>query len=127
MIEGAVISISQDGERVVFLCPGCGEHHGVWIKQPPEGGNRGLWTWNGDRTKPTFTPSILVTTHQWDPPVTPENIEEWRNKPWKQTKVDRICHSHITDGVIQFLGDCTHSMAGQTVPLKPDPLERPDL
>ncbi|WP_241754456.1 hypothetical protein [Cupriavidus basilensis] len=28
-----------------------------------------------------------------------------------------VCHSFVTDGRIQFLGDCTHALAGQTVPL----------
>jgi hypothetical protein len=29
------------------------------------------------------------------------------------------CHSFVTDGRIQFLGDCTHHPVGQTVPLPP--------
>ena len=28
-----------------------------------------------------------------------------------------VCHSFITDGRIQFLGDCTHELKGQTVEL----------
>lgn len=28
-----------------------------------------------------------------------------------------VCHSFVTDGRIQFLSDCTHSLAGQTVDL----------
>ena len=28
---------------------------------------------------------------------------------------DDVCHSFVTDGRIQFLGDCTHKLAGQTV------------
>ena len=28
-----------------------------------------------------------------------------------------ICHSFVTDGKIQFLSDCTHGLAGQTVEL----------
>jgi hypothetical protein len=28
-----------------------------------------------------------------------------------------VCHSFVTDGRIQFLGDCTHALAGQTVDL----------
>ena len=27
------------------------------------------------------------------------------------------CHSFVTDGRIQFLADCTHPLAGQTVDL----------
>lgn len=32
-------------------------------------------------------------------------------------RVKTVCHSFITDGQIQFLNDCTHPLAGQTVPL----------
>ena len=28
-----------------------------------------------------------------------------------------VCHSFVTDGRIQFLGDCTHDLAGHTVEL----------
>ena len=28
-----------------------------------------------------------------------------------------ICHSFITDGKIQYLNDCTHKLAGQTIEL----------
>lgn len=125
MREGAVISIAQDGTRAVFKCPGCGDHHGVWIKDTPGDKPRGLWTWNGSREKPTFTPSILAQRTMHTPPVTPENIEEWRRQPWEQTEVKEICHSFVTDGMIQFLGDCTHPLAGQTVALQPGEVENP--
>jgi hypothetical protein len=89
--------------RISFFCPGCdGYHeiaHGV--------GNGPRWTWNGDLVKPTFTPSVLVTY-----PANPnadEDFKEWRNQ--------RICHSFVTDGKIQFLSDCTHQLAGKTVDL----------
>ena len=28
-----------------------------------------------------------------------------------------VCHSFVTDGRIRFLGDCTHALKGQTVPI----------
>lgn len=37
--------------------------------------------------------------------------------PWEQTKVEKVCHSFVTDGRIQFLADCTHDLAGLTVDL----------
>lgn len=55
------------------------------------------WTWNGDTEKPTVKPSILTSM---DVPA---------------GRV--VCHSFITDGRIQFLPDCTHELAGQTVDL----------
>ncbi|MHC8396108.1 hypothetical protein ACYZT8_21075 [Pseudomonas sp. LB3P93] len=30
---------------------------------------------------------------------------------------DCVCHSFVIDGCIQFLGDCTHELASQTVDL----------
>jgi hypothetical protein len=58
------------------------------------------WGWNGSLDKPTFTPSILVKANYTSP-----------------NRLDDICHSFVTDGKIQFLGDCTHELAGQTVDL----------
>ena len=51
------------------------------------------WTFNGSMEAPTFTPSLLCNGH--DPATR--------------------CHSFVTDGKIQFLGDCHHALAGQTV------------
>ena len=28
-----------------------------------------------------------------------------------------LCHSHVREGRIQFLSDCTHALVGQTVDL----------
>lgn len=28
-----------------------------------------------------------------------------------------VCHSFVTEGRIQFLGDCTHVLAGQAMPM----------
>ena len=69
-----------------FFCPGCRCAH--WF-------NTVLWTWNGDMNKPTVNPSILVQAG---------------NLPG-----DVRCHSYVLDGKIQFLGDCTHELKGQTV------------
>ena len=86
---------------LVFHCPGCDSTHA--INSHPNGPR---WAYNGDPVKPTFTPSILVTI-RWS-----------ANDP---SEKDDICHSFVTDGRIQFLGDCTHALAGQTVPLPPWP------
>lgn len=55
------------------------------------------WTWNGSIDKPTVRPSVLTKG--------------------KDEDGDHICHSWINDGKVQFLGDCTHELAGQTVDL----------
>lgn len=59
------------------------------------------WKFNGDFEKPTFTPSMLVFP------------DAEFNKKFNCIR----CHSFVTDGKIQFLADCDHSMAGQTVEL----------
>lgn len=73
---------------VAFLCPGCRTIHPLSL-----GADRApRWDWNGDIERPTFFPSVLV------------------GRP-------TVCHSFITDGKIQFLKDCTHALAGETVDL----------
>jgi hypothetical protein len=57
------------------------------------------WTWNGSLELPTFQPSIHVRIVD------------------SKDRVRSVCHSFVTDGRIQFLNDCTHSLAGQTVDL----------
>lgn len=79
-----------------WWCPGCDQAH-VWRI----GSSNGLanWDWNGDLEKPTVSPSIL--TH-----VSKENK----------------CHVFIADGIIDFLSDCYHKLAGQKVAM----VELPD-
>lgn len=100
----------QDGQ-LSFRCPGCGMRHMVATADPYP--NDARWQWNGSMERPTFQPSILVTYEHWVPPCT----EDHYVAPESQTKVKDICHSFVTDGRIQFLSDCTHSLAGQTVEL----------
>lgn len=102
---------SVEGGRVSFWCPGCDEAHVIYVEGPH------AWSYNGNPDAPTFNPSVLVTGNYWEPPVTPENMEEWKRSPWPQQQVRHVCHSFVRDGQIQFLGDCTHALRGQTVPL----------
>lgn len=93
--------IKKRDTLLTFRCLGCGtEHH---IQHGAEDGPN--WGWNGSLERPTFTPSVLVTYPGPDagiPPAPPA-----------------VCHSFVTDGRIQYLGDCTHHLAGQTVDLPP--------
>ena len=100
----------------MFFCPGCKMAHRPWRHQIRVIGSNS-WGWNGDVDKPTFTPSVLVTYPMGFPPVTSENFDEYKTRPWPQMKKGHICHSFVTDGRIQFLNDCTHELAGQTVDL----------
>lgn len=102
---------SGEGGRLLFWCPGCDCPHHVSVGDGP--GPR--WDYNGDPHAPTFRPSVLVRSATWEPPVTPENMDQWRRAPWPQEKIATVCHSFVTDGQIHFLGDCSHALANQTV------------
>jgi hypothetical protein len=98
----------------LFRCPGCDMHHVVYTS----GAGVPHWDYNGNADAPTFRPSVLVTWTQWVPPITDAGVKRGiMDGTVVQTQQDRVCHSFITDGKIQYLGDCTHSLAGQTVDL----------
>lgn len=87
-----------------FFCPGCKCHHGISTKAPAP-----TWSWNGDVEKPTFSPSLLVKMGPKADPVThlaPKGAPR------------QVCHSFIREGRIEFLSDCTHELAGQTVEME---------
>lgn len=100
--------VAESGGKYViaFHCPGCAHAHTI---------DTNVWTWNGDLERPTFSPSILVRGNQWPRDEYPEYFKPAHaNVP---PGADTVCHSFVTDGQIQFLGDCTHALAGQTVDL----------
>lgn len=92
---------SADGKTLLgygIFCPACKFAH---VFNVPGARKDGVsWSFNGDHDRPTFQPSMNAYT-------VPTRDE---TPPWR-------CHSFVTAGRIQFLGDCTHSMAGQTVDL----------
>lgn len=64
--------------------------------------------------RPTFTPSILVTgVHQ----LTDEEHAAYMRGDGLLPARPLRCHSFVTNGRIQFLPDCNHALAGQTVDL----------
>lgn len=77
------------GELHQFYCPACNTIHSVTV------GSKEGWHFNGDYNKPSYQPSILVA----------RKYEGLR------------CHSYVKDGFIQYLSDCSHPLAGQTLPL----------
>ncbi len=104
------------GNHASFRCPGCKGWHSVRIS------GEGSWGFNGDVEKPTFTPSILTRSGHYIPESKSCWCEYYKNHPEeigdKEHGLDCfICHSFVTDGKIQFLGDCTHALANQTVDL----------
>lgn len=88
-----------DNGGLVWWCPGCDGAHQIRTGEGP--GPR--WTWNGNAEKPTFSPSVLVTYDGAD--------------AGKDGAPPAVCHSFVVDGQMQFLSDCTHALAGQTVPI----------
>jgi len=93
-----------------WYCPGCQEPHVVYDS----------WNFNGNFESPTWQPSILVTGKKCIYDANGKWTGEWERNP-DGTAKDMRCHTFITDGMIQFLPDCTHALAGQTVPLPPLP------
>ena len=89
---------SIDG-GILFWCPGCDGAHQVMVGAGP--GPR--WGYNGNPDAPTFTPSVMVSYKGKDAGI--------------EGAPPAICHSFVTDGRIQFLTDCTHALAGQTINL----------
>lgn len=117
---GKKLSLRSDGS-VAFRCPGCGNIHAVSIGGMPNG-----WDFNGNGNAPTFFPSIEVRNGHYARHFVPgspcwctynaEHPED--SAPFKCT----VCHSYVTDGRINFLADCTHALAGQTVDLPDYPV-----
>ncbi len=114
---------------LLFRCPGCGLRHGPTVGSIIGGGPR--WTWNGSYDKAVFGPSILVTWPEYtkeaqdrdrayyaihgDYGPRPHKPEDWKTY---------VCHSYVgcngaQPGEIIFLNDCTHHLAGKSVPIPP--------
>lgn len=89
-----------------YYCPGCQMFHGFMTENPK---GRPVWIFDGNLESPTISPSILTRF------------------PWGKDKKEEICHCFVKNGKIQFLGDCTHNLAGQTVDMAPDPWNNESL
>ena len=83
----------HDEEWVWLWCPGCDAPHSVVIA--PSG-----WTWNGDVSSPSITPSIKV-----------EQVLDGNGEVYSPA-----CHSFVTDGQWHFLDDTGHEFSGGTIP-----------
>lgn len=76
--------------KFFFHCPACECTHSFDVRKD---GDRPNWSWNGDVNSPTFRPSLRYPS--------------------------RGCHLHVTNGTIEFCGDCDHRFAGQTMDMVP--------
>lgn len=100
--------VEDSGDRyhaIMIWCPGCeidrkqgGAH---MLPVSGDSSKRPVWKWNGDLVSVTLEPSILTKINRGE--------QEF------------ICHSFLRNGEWQFLGDCTHHLKNQTVPMVPLP------
>ncbi len=103
----------------LFRCPGCGDIHQVITKDNVN--YSAHWEFNGDLDNPTVSPSLLVRSGHYVSGQ--ENKRCWcdyhKEHPEEKENAPHCyrCHSFIRNGKIQFLSDCSHSLAGQTVDL----------
>jgi hypothetical protein len=112
---GKLRSVGDGAGRLVgyiFWCPGCDGAHAVYTALP----GRPCWGFNGNvRAADVYAqPSRDV-----GPLGAAGDRRRTRIPAAEAAKVHDVCHSFITDGRIQFLGDCTHKLAGQTVEIPP--------
>ena len=101
-----VLQKIKNSNGFLFWCDGCKEHH--QINTNPNY----TWEFNGDLEKPTFSPSYLTWLDP-NPKADPKFDKDGKYRNGFR------CHSFIRDGEIQYLNDCTHKLAGQTVKMKP--------
>lgn len=83
-------------------CPGCEEMHHIAVTEPNHCGAR--WSFDGNVNAPTFSPSINISSPE-------HTFADGVKIPAER------CHYFLKAGQLQFLGDCTHALAGKTVPL----------
>jgi len=74
------------------------------------------WQFDGNVDKPTFSPSFkhegMKTIRDDKGRWTGEWEYDSHGKPMRE-----ICHYILTNGILHYCTDCTHSMAGQSIPM----------
>jgi hypothetical protein len=106
-----------DGKTGVYTvyCPGCKSQHLIPTHQGQSIFSSGAtWSFNGDVDKPTFSPSVFIKTGHYAEGKSKTDCWACNNE---HLDLCVVCHSFITNGKIQYLSDCTHHLAGQTVEL----------
>ncbi len=81
--------VHKVGEWLQWHCLGCGCGHRANVEPVPE--KPKPWRWNRSLEAPTLQPSV--------------------NYPG-------VCHFWMKEGKIEFLADCKHALAGQTVEME---------
>lgn len=93
---------SDYGGHIAHWCPACAELHEFAVDRAFRNGAR--WTFDGKPNAPTFSPSMNIRIGPW-----PAGS--------KKAGTVEVCHYFLKRGRLQYLGDCTHRLAGQTVDL----------
>ena len=78
-----------------FICPACNTRHVFYVGL---GWGSTNWEFNGDKERPTFSPSLLLNGN-------PKCLNPGMPR----------CHLNLVDGKIQYHSDSSHVRAGQTV------------
>ena len=106
---------SAEDNGLHFWCPGCQRVHQVKVGE----GAGPRWSYNNNPDKPSFIPSVLLKSGHYAEAGHPGNCWcDFKERAGQDAPFScMVCHSYITEGKIQFLSDCTHALAGQTVDL----------
>lgn len=105
--------VNFTGKEVNFKCPGCGCIHAMPVlpMYSPS------WEFNNDVNSPTLSPSINSRSGCYFEPDCHERDGSECDKDDPDLQGCHVCHFFLRDGRVQFLDDCTHRLAGQTVDL----------
>lgn len=110
--------VNVSGNTVMYWCPGCGDSHAITVGDGP--GPR--WSWDGDRERPTFAPSVLVRSghharhHKPGAPCWCSMAAAGEDTGGFKCY---LCHSWVRGGMVELLSDSTHENAGKTLPMQP--------
>lgn len=116
IVVSSMCTVVKDQPSVLmhrYWCSGCDSLHQIAIN-PGKAPNGAGWDFSGTLDCPTYSPSVLVTWDYWRDP-------DGRQRTKEEGPLKKVCHTFIRNGVVDFLGDCTHALAGQKVPLPPVP------
>ncbi len=106
------------GVSYQFWCSGCAGHHSYTTKLG-EGETGPVWTYDGNEEAPTFSPSLLANPQIKGLCSCQDSEECDQDSHAKPDYGYHRCHLFLRAGMVQYLSDCTHSLAGKTVPVEP--------
>jgi hypothetical protein len=109
------------GRGLWVWCPGCRQpHRPIIANEDGTTGGGPRWEWDGNLDAPTISPSLLVfgSVYLHDDG---SQCPDWHDDYETRAHTQGNCHSFIRAGRWEFLSDCAHELAGQTVDMVPLP------